>query len=64
MIKSKGYRFVSLEEAMKDKAYQLKDNYVGSRGISWIHRIAITKGMKMKWEPREPPWLKKLAFGR
>ncbi len=38
MLENKGYTFVSLEEALEDKAYQLEDYYVGKQGPSWLHR--------------------------
>lgn len=57
MFRSRGYKFVSLAEAMKDPAYQLKDGYTGTNGISWIHRWGDAKGMPRVWEPNEPKWL-------
>src|SRR5205807_318370 len=38
MLRQRGYRFVSLEHALKDEAYRLPDEYAGKRGLSWIHR--------------------------
>ena len=56
MFRKRGYRFVTLEEALKDDAYRLPDTYVGPAGISWIHRWALAKGRE--WvlldEPRVP----------
>ncbi|HLW76635.1 MAG TPA: polysaccharide deacetylase family protein [Bryobacteraceae bacterium] len=58
MLKRRGYQFISLDEALKDKAYNLPDNYVGTGGFSLIHRWAKTKGLKFKtYEPEEPPWV-------
>lgn len=45
MIKRRGYSFVTMEQAMKDEAYSLPDNYVGKHGDSWIGRWAVTKGL-------------------
>jgi len=53
MFKRRGYRFVSLEEALKDEAYRLPDNFTRRAGISWIHRWTLDKG----WDyvlPDEP----------
>ena len=65
MFRRRGYRFVSLEEALRDDAYQLKENYTGKGGFSWIHRWSRYLGMPNKGEPDEPAWLaeeyKKLA---
>lgn len=57
MFRRRGYRFVSLAEALKDPAYQLPDEYVGRGGFSWIHRWSMTKGMPNKGEPNEPAWI-------
>ena len=58
MFKRRGYRFVSLEEALKDDAYRLPNEYAGKGGFSWIHRWSMTKGMPGKGEPDEPAWLR------
>ncbi len=57
MFRRRGYTFVSLEEALADPAYQLPDGYVGSKGISWIHRWATAKGMAPKDEPDPAAWV-------
>ena len=59
MFRRRGYRFISLDEALRDPAYRLPDNYVGRGGFSWIHRWSMTKGMPNKGEPEEPPWVRK-----
>jgi peptidoglycan/xylan/chitin deacetylase (PgdA/CDA1 family) len=53
MFKKRGYRMVSLDEALKDEAYKLPDTYLGPAGISWLHRWALAKG-KESLEPNEP----------
>jgi len=63
MLKRRGYRFITLDQALKDPAYQLPENYAGANGISWIHRWSITKGLPDRIEPQEPRWLK-LEFDR
>ena len=58
MLRDRGYAFVSLEEALADPAYALADGYIGPRGLSWVHRWALGKGMAViEEEPREPEWL-------
>ena len=57
MFKSRGYAFISLDEALRDRAYSLKDGYTGKNGISWIHRWAVAKGMEPKSEPDVPGWV-------
>ncbi len=60
MMKRRGYSFITLEQALQDKAYAVPDSYVGPEGISWLHRWAFTKGLKIKQEPREPEWIDRL----
>jgi peptidoglycan/xylan/chitin deacetylase (PgdA/CDA1 family) len=57
MIRGRGYELIPLTEALSDDAYQLEDGYVGPKGISWIHRWAMAKGMKVQWEPEAPGWV-------
>ncbi len=57
MFRRRGYRFVSLHEALRDDAYKLPENYVGAGGFSWIHRWSRAKGMANRGEPDEPQWL-------
>jgi peptidoglycan-N-acetylglucosamine deacetylase len=58
MFRRRGYRFIGLDEALRDGAYRLPENYVGPGGFSWIHRWSITKGMPNKGEPDEPEWVR------
>jgi peptidoglycan/xylan/chitin deacetylase (PgdA/CDA1 family) len=57
MMRRRGYSFIPLEEALKDEAYRLPENYVGPNGFSWIHRWSQAKGMPAKGEPDEPAWI-------
>lgn len=53
MMKKRGYKFVTLEESLKDEAYRLPDNFTRRAGISWLHRWTLDKG----WDfvvPNEP----------
>jgi peptidoglycan-N-acetylglucosamine deacetylase len=59
MMKKRGYRFISLEDALKDPAYRLPTAHT-RQGLSWLHRWRLAKGLKMRSEPREPEWLNKL----
>ncbi len=61
----RGYRFVSLEEAMRDPAYARgEEGYNGRFGPSWLHRWAMA-GKKPKefyaGEPLVPKWVLDLA---
>lgn len=57
MFRRRGYRFITLEEALRDDAYRLPDEYAGTGGFSWIHRWSRTMGMPNKGEPGEPKWV-------
>ena len=64
MMKRRGYAFITLDEALKDEAYRSPDTYTGAGGITWLHRWAITKGMKgefFRGEPATPDFILKLA---
>lgn len=60
MMKKRGYTFISLDRALADPAYRLPDKYAGPVGLSWLHRWALTKGLPMREEPREPAFIAKL----
>jgi peptidoglycan/xylan/chitin deacetylase (PgdA/CDA1 family) len=63
-IRSRGYGFVSLEEAMQDKAYERADTFQGRFGPSWIHRWAIADKKPNAFyegEPAAPQWVLDLA---
>jgi peptidoglycan/xylan/chitin deacetylase (PgdA/CDA1 family) len=55
LIKRRGYNFIPLEEALKDKVYTLPNTYAGKAGPSWIHRWMHTKGMEMKLKQEPEP---------
>ena len=57
MFRRRGYRFVSLEEALRDPAYRMKEDYTGTGGFSWIHRWSRYLGMPNRGEPDEPEWI-------
>jgi len=60
MLERRGYRFITLEEALADPAYRTADTYVGPGGITWIHRWALTAGRTKPFfdgEPLVPDWV-------
>lgn len=61
MMKRRSYTFITVDQALQDPAYRLPDTYAGQEGLSWLHRWAITKGMKRTQEPREPEYILKLS---
>jgi peptidoglycan/xylan/chitin deacetylase (PgdA/CDA1 family) len=61
-LKQRGYLFITLDEALRDKAYQIKDEYVGKFGISWLHRWMIGLGKELNYrdEPDAPKFVRDL----
>ncbi|HEY5885048.1 MAG TPA: polysaccharide deacetylase family protein, partial [Pyrinomonadaceae bacterium] len=59
LMRKRGYTFVSLEAALKDKAYSLPEAQ-SKMGLSWIHRWMLAKGLEMRPEPSEPEWIANL----
>jgi hypothetical protein len=63
MFRRRGYKFVTLDEALADDVYRSPENYVGRGGFSWIHRWTLTKGLRTTPEPEPPDWVK-AAYSR
>ena len=57
MLRDRGYRYVTMAEAVADPAYGAPDEYVGPRGLSWLQRWALARGVSVPDEPREAPWV-------
>lgn len=53
----RGYRFVTLKEALADPLYALPDDYVRANGVSWLHRWTFSQGRPIRWEPEPPQWI-------
>lgn len=63
-VRRRGYRTISLEEALRDPAYAREDGYRGRFGPSWLHRWAISEGRPKAFfagEPVVPTWVLALA---
>jgi peptidoglycan/xylan/chitin deacetylase (PgdA/CDA1 family) len=46
MMRGRGYSFVTLDEALRDPAYDSPNRYVGAEAINWLGRWAITRGIR------------------
>jgi peptidoglycan/xylan/chitin deacetylase (PgdA/CDA1 family) len=57
MMKRRGYSFITLDAALKDKAYEHRDTYTGATGISWLQRWLITRGQTFSKKPALPPYM-------
>jgi len=57
VMRKRGYRFVTLEEALGDQAYSLPDTYVGEEGTGWLDHWAIAQGKPPQGAPVFPQWV-------
>jgi peptidoglycan-N-acetylglucosamine deacetylase len=57
LLRKRGYRFITLEDALGDPAYSLPDTYIGEEGSGWIEHWAITQGKIPQGEPVFPQWV-------
>lgn len=54
LMRKRGYRFITLEDALSDEAYSLPDTFVGEGGTGWIEHWAITRGQPPQGAPVFP----------
>jgi peptidoglycan/xylan/chitin deacetylase (PgdA/CDA1 family) len=54
MLERRGYRFITLDRALEDPAYQSPDRFIGTGGITWLHRWVLTKGLPKTFFAGEP----------
>lgn len=61
-FRDRGYRFITLDEAMADEAYQTKDTVVSRHGPTWLWRWMTSKGLRvgLAGDPEPPPWVLEL----
>ena len=45
MLQERGYRFVSLTEALSDPGFKTEEKYAGPLGLSFLDRVAATRGL-------------------
>ena len=57
VFRKRGYRFITLEDALSDQAYGLPDTYVGEEGTGWLDHWAITLGKPPQGAPEFPKWV-------
>lgn len=53
IVSGLGYKFISLDQALKDSAYSEKNNYYSPFGASWLYRWDYTRGKVVDWS-KEP----------
>jgi peptidoglycan/xylan/chitin deacetylase (PgdA/CDA1 family) len=54
LLRKRGYRFITLENALSDQAYGLPDTYIGEEGTNWLDHWAITRGQPPLHAPKAP----------
>jgi peptidoglycan/xylan/chitin deacetylase (PgdA/CDA1 family) len=65
-FEARGYRFITLDEAMKDEAYHTRDTLVTRAGPTWLWRWMKSKGMNLSFkdDPEPPAWVSDLYSRR
>lgn len=63
LARKRGYKFVSLADALRDPAYATRDLYSGPGGPPWLARwqTALGKKVAMNDDPEPPDWVEKAA---
>ena len=61
-LEERGYRFVTLDSAMSDTAYQTRDTLVTSFGPTWLWRWRQSLGLAVSFrdDPEPPDWILEL----
>lgn len=54
LMEKRGYRYVSIDKALSDKAYETPDDYVGTQLGSWLDRWQRHFGRNIE-RPSGPP---------
>jgi peptidoglycan/xylan/chitin deacetylase (PgdA/CDA1 family) len=57
VLRKRGYRFITLGDALGDSAYSLPDTFVGEEGTGWLDHWAITLGKPPQAAPVFPQWV-------
>jgi peptidoglycan-N-acetylglucosamine deacetylase len=57
VIRKRGYRFITLEEALSDQIFNLPDTYTGEEGTDWLDHWSITRGKLPQGRPVFPAWV-------
>jgi hypothetical protein len=58
-FEARGYRFIALDEAAADPAYQTKDTTVSKNGPTWLWRWmkSLGKDVSFNGDPAPPQWV-------
>ncbi|MDR3391222.1 MAG: polysaccharide deacetylase family protein [Sulfuriferula sp.] len=61
MMQRRGYVFISLADALQDKAYASLNTYCGPVGMSWLDQWSSSVGLPIKQDEPVPVFVKGLA---
>jgi peptidoglycan/xylan/chitin deacetylase (PgdA/CDA1 family) len=61
MLKQRGYRFITLDEALKDRAYQSPMTNYGNEGESWLEHWSRSAGLRPSQPPAVPDFVRQWA---
>ena len=54
LFRSRGYTFITLEEALKDPLYNTTNYYHNRYGVSWLYRWIADPAKRRQYQRREP----------
>jgi len=57
LLRKRGYRFITLQDALSDAAYSMPDDYIAEEGTNWLDHWAITRGHPPMNTPVFPQWV-------
>ena len=57
LMHKRGYRFITVADALSDQAYGLPDTFIGEEGTGWLDHWAITQGKPPLGAPEFPQWV-------
>jgi hypothetical protein len=65
-FEARGYRFITLDDAMGDSAYHTRDTLVTRSGPTWLWRWMKSMGMSISFkdDPDPPTWVSELYSRR
>lgn len=52
-LAARGFEFVTLDEALRDPAYDRVDGYVGLGGLSWLYRLEPAVPERVRWDDEQ-----------
>jgi hypothetical protein len=63
-LTAEGFRFVTIEEALRDSVYRVADGYIGAKGLSWLYRVEAGSAEDVAWDDTQAASLRLRLQGR